>query len=178
METCSISYSMKAGNTSRVNIREITELAVLTAIMVGGKEAMNALPNIHPVMLMIILCVRAYGSKALYPVTGFVVIESLLYGLSIWTISYLYIWPLAALIALLFRTEESKLFWGIYAGIAGFLFGPLSALITLVLSGWRAAVAYWVAGIPYDIIHCVSNFIIVYFLLPPLYNLIVKIKSK
>lgn len=169
---------MKAGNKASVNVREITELAVICAIMVGGKEAMNALPNIHPVMLLILLCVRVYGIKALYPVTGFVVIESLLYGLSIWTISYLYIWPMAALIALPFRNESSKLFWGIYAAIFGFLFGPLSAIITLALSGWRAAVAYWVAGIPYDIIHCISNFIIVYFLLTPLYNLVIKIKSK
>ena len=177
MATCSISPSLKAGNRSSVNVRELTELAVLCAIMVGGKEAMNALPNIHPVMLIILLCVRVYGVKALYPVTGFVVIESLLYGLSIWTISYLYIWPLAALLALFFRSEGSKLFWGVYAAVFGFLFGPLSALITLILSGWRAAVAYWVAGIPYDVIHCISNFIIVYFLLNPLYNLVMKIRN-
>lgn len=139
---------------------------------------MNALPNIHPVMLLIILCVRVYGAKALFPVTGFVLIETMLYGISIWTVSYLYIWPLACIVALPFRSTESRLFWGVYAGMSGLLFGPLSALVTLMLSGWKAAVAYWVAGIPFDLIHCVSNFVTVFFLIGPLYQLILRLKSR
>ena len=159
---------MKATEKKSNKIKELAELAVICAIMTGGKEALNAIPNVHPLMLLIILSVRAYGARALYPVTGFVIIESLLYGLNIWTVSYLYIWPLYALAALLFKDCESELFWGIYAGLCGLLFGALSALPVLLLSGLQGAVAYWVAGIPYDIIHCVSNFVIVFSLLNPL----------
>ena len=168
---------MKDTDGKRIDTREIAEFAVLCAVMTGGKEVMNALPNVHPVMLLIILCVRVYGAKALFPVTGFVLIETMLYGISIWTASYLYIWPLACALALPFRDTESRLFWAVYAGLFGLAFGALSALVTLVLSGWRAAAAYWVAGIPFDVIHCISNFIIVFFLLPPLYQLTVRLKK-
>lgn len=139
---------------------------------------MNALPNIHPVMLLIILCVRVYGVKALLPVSGFVLIETMLYGISVWTISYLYIWPLACALALPFRNTGSRLFWGMYAGLFGLLFGPLSAMVTLALSGKKAALAYWIAGIPFDVVHCISNFAIVFFLITPLYQLTVRMKSR
>lgn len=163
---------MKDTERRRISIRELAELAVICAIMVGGKEVLNSLPNIHPLMLLIVLCVKLYGIRALYPVAGFVAIETMLYGISLWTICYLYIWPLYTLIALLFRANESRLFWALYVGICGLLFGAFSAVTTLVLSGWRAAVAYWVAGIPFDAIHGVSNFIIVFFLLNPLLKLV------
>lgn len=139
---------------------------------------MNSLPNIHPVMLLIILCVKTYRAKALYPVAGFVIIETLLYGISLWTVSYLYVWPLCTLAALIFVNNGSKLFWAAFAGICGFMFGPLSAIVTLALSGFQAAVAYWVAGIPFDAIHCVSNFVIVLLLYEPLLKLLDKIRKK
>lgn len=168
---------MKDTEKSGLTIREIAELAILCAIMVAGKEAMNSLPNIHPVMLIIILCARLYGKKALYPVAGFVLIEILLYGISIWTVCYLYIWPLYTLAAVMLSNNNSRMFWALFAGICGLLFGLLSAAVTLAISGWHAAVAYWVAGIPYDVLHGVSNFIIVLALQPVLYDLVVRIKN-
>jgi len=140
----------------------------MTALIVGGKEAMNVLPNIHPVALLLILCVRCYGARALYPAMAFAMIESLLYGLSIWTVSYLYVWPLLVLTALPFRKTASRTFWACFAGAFGLAFGALTALTTLILSGGAAAVAYWVAGIPYDLIHGASNFLITFLLLPVL----------
>lgn len=169
---------MKATDSQRLSIHEICELAIICALMVGGKEVLNALPNIHPVMLLILLCVRLYGAKAFYPVTGFVIIETMLFGVSIWTVTYFYIWPLYTLCALPFRKTESRVFWAIYAGICGLLFGPLSAIVTWIIADWPAAVAYWVAGIPYDMIHCASNFVIVLLLLDPLTKLVMKIRSQ
>lgn len=157
---------------------EIAELAVFCALMVGGKEAMNSLPNIHPVMLFIILCVKMFRAKALYPVAGFVIIETLLYGISLWTVCYFYIWPLYTIIAVLCAKNDSKLFWALFAGICGLLFGALSAFITLALSGFQAAVAYWVAGIPFDAVHCVSNFVMVLLLYEPLLKLLNKLRNK
>lgn len=167
----------KKNKPVRMDIRTVVQLAFFCALMFVGKEALNSLPNIHPVMLLIILCVRCYGFAAIYPVIGFVAIELSLYGLGIWSITYLYVWPLAVFLALFFRSRESRLFWASFAGIYGLLFGMLTAAATIILSGPKAAVAYWVAGIPFDIVHCVSNFILVYFLLPPLYALIQKLRQ-
>ena len=157
-----------SSKSSSITVRELAELAVITALMIALKEAMNALPNIHPVMLLLILSVRRYGRRALYPALGFSLVECLLYGFGMWSVSYLYIWPLSVLLALPFRRNDSPLFWACFAGVFGLCFGALSALTTLFLFGWHSAVAYWVSGIPFDLIHCVSNFILVLILYNPL----------
>jgi energy-coupling factor transport system substrate-specific component len=33
---------------------------------------------------------------------------------------------------------------------------------------WQMAFSWWVSGIPYDVIHCVSNTVLVFVLFPPL----------
>lgn len=161
-------------NKSGITVKELAELSVMTALIVGGKEAMNILPNIHPVTLLLLLCVRFYGVKALYPAAAFALIESLLYGFSIWTVSYLYVWPLIVLAALPFRKVSSRLFWACFAGVFGLCFGALTAVPTALLSGGKAAVAYWVAGIPYDLIHGAANFLMVFLLLPVLERIMIK----
>ncbi|MBQ5521864.1 MAG: hypothetical protein IIT86_03490, partial [Oscillospiraceae bacterium] len=49
-------------------------------------------------------------------------------------------------------------------------FGPLMYLLYLTVTGWQSAVAMWLAGIPYDLIHCASNFLLILFLYKPLYR--------
>ena len=169
---------MKDTENKSINVHTLAQLAFFCALMVGLKEAMNVLPNIHPVMLLIILCVKLYRGKAIYPVIGFIIIETFIYGINLWTICYLYIWPLYTLIACLLSKNESVIFWAVFAGLCGLLFGALSALTTFVISGFEAAVAYWISGITFDLIHCASNFVIVLVLYKPLYNLLLKLKAK
>lgn len=167
--------AMISSEKKNTAIRELAELAVITALMIAGKEVMNVLPNIHPVTLILILCVRLYGRKSLYPAFAFAVIEIMIYGFGLWSVSYLYTWPLIALAAIPFKDSDSRLFWAVYAGICGLLFGLLSSVPVLFISGWRSAVAYWVAGIGFDVIHCVSNFVLVYITEPVLYRTLKKI---
>ena len=158
--------------------REIAELALICALMVAGKEALRVIPNVHPITLLILLCVRIYGVRALYPTFGFVFLEIGLYGAGIWNIMYLYTWPLLVLVALPFRKTDSRLFWAALAGIHGFLFGALCAIPYLFIGGWQMMVSWWVAGIPFDVVHCVSNIAITYVLLPPLYALMLRRKEQ
>lgn len=148
--------------------REIAELSVMCALMFGGKEALRMIPNVHPVMLLIMLCVIWYGWKTIYPVIGFVIVQIALYGLGIWTINYVYIWPLAVAVSMPLRGSTRWWLWATVAGAFGFTFGALCAIPYIFISGWQAAAAYWMAGIPFDLIHGVSNFVIVLVLLPVL----------
>jgi len=167
----------KPKKAARMDVRTVCQLALFCALMFVGKEALNSLPNIHPVMLLIILLVKAYGHLAIYPVIGFVLLELAIYGFGIWSVTYLYVWPLAVVLALIFRKQESRTFWASFAGAFGLMFGPLTAAATIIMSGFEAAVAYWVSGIPFDIVHAVSNFVIVFFLLPPLEKLVRRLRS-
>ena len=127
---------------------------------------MNALPNIHPVTLLLLLAVLRHGWRALYVAFGFSLIEVSLYGAS--SLAYLYLWPLLVLAAIPFRSSRSRLFWGAFAGIFGMSFGALCAIPYFVIGGWQAALSYWVSGIPFDLLHCVGNAALMFFLFTPL----------
>lgn len=158
--------------------RELTELALLTALLIGGKEVMNALPNINPVTLILILSVLHYGAKTLYVAFAFVAVQICIYGLGMWALNYIYIWPLLVLAALPFRTTHSRLFWAAFAGIFGLSFGALCAIPYFFIGGWSMALSYYVAGISFDLTHCVGNFVITLVLLPPLDKLLGRLKQK
>lgn len=158
--------------------RELCELALLTALLIGGKEAMNALPNINPVALLLILGVLHYGAKTLYVAFAFVAVQICIYGLGIWALNYIYIWPLLVLAALPFRATHSRLFWAAFAGIFGLSFGALCAIPYFFIGGWSMALSYYVAGISFDLTHCVGNFVITLVLLPPLDKLLGRLKQK
>ena len=174
--TKDMKISIKKTKDAPVSIRELTELSVICALMFGIKEAMNILPNIHPVALIIILTTMIYGWKAMYPVIGFCILEIGVFGLGPWSLMYLYIWPLLVAIAMIFRENRNWFVWAIVAGVYGLIFGALCAIPYIFTSGIQAAVAYWIAGIPFDLIHAVSNFGIVLVLLPVLYNTMMKVK--
>lgn len=158
--------------------RELTELALLTALLIGGKEVMNALPNINPVTLILILSVLHYGAKTLYVAFAFVAVQICIYGLGMWALNYIYIWPLLVLAALPFRATHSRLFWAAFAGIFGLIFGALCAIPYFFIGGWSMALSYYVAGISFDLTHCVGNFVITLVLLPPLDKLLGRLKQK
>ena len=81
---------------------------------------------------------------------------------------YLYVWPIVVLAALPFRRSESRAFWAAIAGLHGLCFGALCAIPYFFIGGWQMAFSWWVSGIPYDVIHCVSNTVLVFVLFPPL----------
>lgn len=162
----------------RPSARELALLAMLAALMVGTQVAMAALPNVHLVAIFVILAALLFGWKSLYAIAAFVALEALIYGVNIWVINYFYVWPLLALVAILFRKSRSRVFWAAVAGIHGLLFGALCSIPYFLTGGWAAGFAYWVAGIPFDLIHCVSNVVLTFFLLIPLYNLCEKLLKR
>ena len=149
-------------------LRELLELALLAALMIAGKEALRVIPNVHPVTVLLLLAVILYGADALLAVFVFIGVEILLYGFGIWNVMYLIAWPVLILLVLPFRKRRSRVLWAFLAALHGLLFGALCAIPYIVTSGVPAAVAYWIAGIPFDVVHCVSNFVLTWFLLPPL----------
>ena len=166
---------MSAGKSARLSIREIAELSLFCALMVAGKECLRLIPNVHPVTLLLLLATAVYGAKALYPAFGFALLEIALYGagddaeaLGLRPVMYLYVCPIVVLAALPFRRSESRALWAAIAGLHGLCFGVLCAIPYFFIGGWQMAFSWWVSGIPYDVIHCVSNTVLVFVLFPPL----------
>ena len=169
---------MSAGKSARLSAREIAELSLICALMVAGKEGLRVVPNVHPVTLLLLLATAVYGVKALYPAFGFAILEIALYGAGLWNLMYLYVWPIVVFAALPIRQSRSRALWAALAGLHGLCFGALCAVPYLFIGGWKMAVSWWLSGVPYDVIHCVSNAVLTFALLPPLRGLLETIKTR
>ena len=119
-----------------------------------------------------------FGRKALYPIYLYVMLEFLFYGLNLWSINYLYIWVVLALGAYLLRKMEHPLGWAILSGTFGLLFGALCGIVDVFIGGFGYAVAKWVSGIPFDISHCIGNFVIALLLFKPMRQLMQKLYTR
>lgn len=166
------SHSMWVGKGS---LRRMVLLALISAIMFATQVALAAIPNVHLVAVFVILAALLFGWQSLISVYIFVLLEGLVYGFSMWFLNYLYVWTILAVISVLFRRNRSRIFWTALAGIFGLLFGALCAIPYFFIGGWAGAFSYWIAGIPFDLVHCVSNAVLTFVLLLPLYNLCMKL---
>ncbi len=141
---------------------------LLAALLYALQIAMAPLPNIEPVSFLIIIYTLFFPTLAPYILAVFIVLEGFTFGFGIWWVNYLYIWPLLALATHLCRKQDSALFWGILSGAFGLLFGALCAIPYFFVGGWVMGCAYWVSGIPFDITHCIGNFVLMTLLYRPI----------
>lgn len=163
---------------TKITTKDIALTGVMIATLEAAKLALSFVPNVELVTLLIILYTLVFGKRVFYAIAAFVLLEGCLYGFGIWWVMYLYIWPLLAFLTLLFRKQQSVWFWSIFAGGYGLIFGALCAVPYFFLGGWHAAMTWWVAGIPYDLIHCVSNVILCGILFCPLYHVLRKLQNQ
>lgn len=161
-----------ADRRSLLKIREMTVLALFAALMIALQVALASLPNIELVTLLVILAVVHFGFKALFAVGVFVLVEGLIYGVSIWWINYLYVWPLLTLLILPLRKQTSPILFSIVAGLYGLFFGTLCSIPYFITGGFAAGISYIIAGIPFDLAHCLGNVVSVLILFSPLDRLL------
>ena len=168
----------KKEKSRKITVRDIALTGVMTAVIVVCKEILSFLPNIELVSFWIIMFTLLFGRRILFVVPVFVLIEGWLYGMGPWWIMYLYAWPLLALLALLNRKQESVWFWSILSAFLGLFFGLLCAIPYVVIGiidngirgGLYAGFTWWVAGIRFDIVHCIGNFVVMLVLYRPVWN--------
>lgn len=151
-----------------LSVRELIIFSVFAALMFTLQVMMSYLPNIEPVSFLIILLTLHYGWKSIFPVYVFIFLEALIYGLGIWWFSYLYVWPFLVLIVCLLRGFSSYPLWVVVSAIFGLLFGTLCSLPYFITGGVYAGISYIAAGIPFDLLHCLGNAVIMLALYHPM----------
>jgi len=139
---------------------------------------MSYLPNIEPVSLLVMVFAVVFGKKSLFPIYLYVIMEILIYGLGTWNFNYLYVWAILAFVAYLLRKMQSPLGWAMVSGVFGLSFGLLCAPVDFALGDLGYVVSKWISGIPFDIAHCIGNFVIALLLFSPLRTLTEKLYRK
>lgn len=147
-------------------IKEIAVFAMLGALMYASKAIMAALPNIHLLGTFICAFTLVYRRKALYPIYIFVFLTGLFDGFGPWWIPYLYVWTvLWGIVMLLPKNMPKKIAPIVYMTVCalhGFLFGVIYSPVQALLFGLdlKGTLAWIAAGLPFDVTHGISNFII------------------
>lgn len=162
----------------KIKAKDIALVGVMIATLEAVKQALAFLPNVEMITLLIVLYALVFGKRVYYAIPVFILMEGCLYGFGIWWIMYIYIWPLLAFVTRLYRKQESPWFWAIFTGGFGLIFGALCAIPYLFIDGWHGALVWWVAGIPYDILHGISNVVLCLILFRPLYQVLKRLEMQ
>ena len=175
----------KSKNKRILSAKDIALAGLMVAVIEVCKMALAFLPNIETTTFWLILFTLFFGWKIVFVVPVFILIEMSMYGMQLWVIMYMYIWPLLVLVTWFFRRKDSVWFWSIFSSLFGLMFGMLCAIPYVVigtaggtiLNGLYAGFTWWVAGIPWDIVHGVGNFVIMLVLYKPIRSAMKKIKT-
>ena len=130
--------------------------------------ALSFVPNVELVTLLIILFTLTIGKRVYYAIAAFVLVEGILYGFGIWWVMYVYMWPMLAFVTWLLRKQKDTFCFALLSGVFGLGFGAMCSIPYLFIGGIHTAFAWWVSGIPFDMIHGVSNFVLMLVLYKPL----------
>ena len=156
----------------KINIKEIVIFGMLGALMFASKALMEALPNMHLVGVFIVAITRVYRSKALYPIYVFVILQGVFGGFNLWWYPYLYIWTIlwgmTMLIPKKLPTKIESIVYMTVCSLHGFLYGTFYSVFQAFVYGldFKGTIAWIVSGIPFDIMHGVSNFALGILILP------------
>ena len=166
---------------NKLSVFELTLFGVYGSIMFLTKFVMQWIPNVHLLGLFIAVFTLVYRSKALIPLYVYVMLDGVVSGFSMWWIPYMYIWlPLWGAFMLVGRirlpVKAQIPLYMVLCGLHGLAFGTLYAPLQALMFGlnFEATIAWIVAGLPFDLIHCISNTVAATLILP-LYHLLKKI---
>lgn len=149
-----------------VSAKKITRIALLGALLYAAQLALSFLPNIEIVTLLILIFTKNLGKEGTAACFVYVALTALTWGFGLWWVTYFFVWGGFSLLVNCLRELDSFTLWAIICGFFGLIFGAIFALPYIFISP-SYALSYWIAGIPWDITHCISNFIIVILLGKP-----------
>ena len=137
--------------------RRVVLGGLLGALLVVCKEVLAPVPGVEPVTPLILFYAMELPALGPWAVTVFVVLQFLLYGFGLWSF-----------VARALHRMDSAVGWALVAGSFGLGFGALFTPIYWLTQGPGGALAWWLAGIPTDVAHCIANFGVMLVLYRPL----------
>lgn len=170
---------------SPLTIYDIALIGMMVAVVEVCKLTLLGLPNIELTTFWIIMFTLYFGNRVFYMIPVFILVEGAMFGIQLWWIMYLYMWPSLALITKRFKNSDSAWTFSILSGMFGLLFGffcaiPYAVIGTVdgnIINGLYAGFTWWVAGIPWDMVHGVGNFVLMFVLYRPVRNIMNKLPN-
>lgn len=164
----------------------IALIALMAAILEVSKFALSFIANVELVTFFVIIFSLHFKGRIFPALLIFTVVEGLIYGFGVWWIMYLYAWPTLALITIFLSKRGGTLTYTVVSAAFGLAFGLLCSIPYFFIGlneggisyGFNSMFSWWIAGIPFDIIHCISNGVITAVLFKPLSSALGKLSNK
>lgn len=139
-------------------------IALLSALLVVVQVALAVVPNVELVSLLILIYALLLPLPTALSIVGiFVTLEFIVWGFGDWVIGYYWIWPIWVLLVYFTKwfNKDDPHRWALLGAFWGILFGVLFSLHHGILYGMTYSYAYWIRGISFDIVHAISNYILI-----------------
>lgn len=169
--------------------RELVTIAVLCAIGVAGRSAFFMLPQFKPVLALVIISGVAFGGE-----TGFLVgavtmmVSNVLFSQGPWMPWQMFSMGIIGFLAgvlfrkgLLRRSRGSLAAFGAFSAVIiyGGIMNPAAALMyNSQTINWEMLKAYYVSGLPMDLIHAAATVIFIFLAAEPMLEKLDRIKVK
>lgn len=141
--------------------RQLVLDALLIAITIAFKEVLSFLPNIEVVTLFLMIFTLNLSLKdSILIALGYSLVESLLYGINIYIISYFMVWLIIVFVTYLLRNKLNSYF---KVAILSFLYGLLFDIpfsLPFFMASFKAGISYLLQGVIFSIVHALGNFIV------------------
>lgn len=177
---------MSLKHATSIGAKKVALIAIMTATIEAGKLALSAIPNVEVVSLLCAVYGYVFGLVGVVSIVLFVGIETLIWGVNTWVLSYLIYWPTVCMIYwLLGRLKvKSRLIITAVIVVLTAFFGVLTSLVDVGLfSGfwdnfWQRFAIYYSRGIVFYVVQIACNAIVFPLLFLPLANVLTKFKDK
>jgi len=169
--------------------RELVTIAVLCAIGIAGRSAFFMLPQFKPVLALVIISGVAFGGE-----TGFLVgavtmmVSNVLFSQGPWMPWQMFSMGIIGFLAsvlfrkgLLRRSRGSLATFGAFSAVIiyGGIMNPAAALMyNSQTINWEMLKAYYVSGLPMDLIHAAATVIFILIAAEPMLEKLDRIKVK
>ena len=131
--------------------------------MFASKILMEALPNIHLLGMLTMTYTVVFRVNALKPIYVYVLLNGIFAGFNVWWVPYLYIWTILWGITMLLPKKMPRkvamVVYPLVCALHGLAFGALYAPAQAIMYGFSfdQMIAWIIAGLPFDLLHCVGD---------------------
>ncbi len=168
--------------------RELVIIAVMCAIVIAGRSAFAPLPQIKPVLALVIISGVAFGTESGFMVGAVTMLVSNIYfGQGAWTPWQMFAAGIIGFIAgILFqkgflrRSRGALCVFGfiVTVMIYGLIMNFSTIILTRVPITWESIISFYTQGLPFDLIHAFSTAVILFFAAEPMLAKLDRVKTK
>ena len=169
-------------------VRELVVLATMIALATAGRAAFFMTPSFKPIIAIVIISAIAFGAEAGFLVGSMtMLVSNFLFGQGPWTPWQMFACGLIGFISGFMYKKEALPKTTVPICIFGFLitlliYGGIMNPAALIMANdtisMSTLAAYYISGIPYDIIHAASTVIFLIVLAKPMLTKLDRVKKK